>query len=89
MARRFAIQHKTSKRYLALWPSLGHGHQETDHEADAASHGTKEKAESERVGIADFADAWEIVPVEVEMQGDTVSVAVRERKRRDAGEFRA
>ena len=88
MATRFAVQHRTTKRYLAMWPALGQGHHETVDVADAASAINDYQAEQHRADIEDFSDAWEVVPVEVEMRADTPSEALIKKRAHERGDDR-
>jgi hypothetical protein len=58
----FALQHKTSLRYLSAHPDLG-VHAEDPDEANAVVWKSVAIAELYRLGLEPYAGAWEIVPV--------------------------
>lgn len=89
MATRYAIRHVGTKAFLTIRPSLYAGVHTSLDEADACSFKTKTEATLEVLDLGEFASAYDVVPVEVPMSEDEVSVEVRERTRREAGEFRA
>ena len=68
MDTRYAIQHRTTKVFLACTPSVGGFHKESAIEAEAASWATHTRASWELVTLEDFATAWDVVPVQVEME---------------------
>ncbi len=76
---RFAIQHRTTKQYLALTPSLHVGHRETVDVDDAVSFDTRQQAEWEREDLGDFRDVYVIVPIGGADHMDTPSKAALER----------
>ena len=91
MAKRFAIQHLTSHRYLGVTPSVAFSAlQPTVEQVSAvevltleaaATYATKEEAAWERESLESFKGAWDVVPVEVEMMVDLVDTEATIRKR--------
>ena len=91
MARRFAIQHRTSHRYLGVTPSVAFSALQPTAEQvsavevltleEAATFTTKKEAAWERESLESFKGAWEVVEVEVEMQVDRVDTEATIRKR--------
>lgn len=65
MATRYAIRHIGTRSWLSVRPSLGRGLMTSASEAGAASYSTMTEAELERASLADFATAWEVVPIAV------------------------
>lgn len=66
MDTRYAVQHRTTRTFLACTPSVS-PFKETLVEADAASWPTMTQATMELLELADFAGSWDVVPVQVEM----------------------
>lgn len=61
---RFALQHRTTKRFITVAPSLG-TIQESAHEKDAKSWVLMSEAEIQRLFLEAFADCYTVVPVRV------------------------
>jgi len=86
MTVEWTIQHRTTKRYVAASPSVcaeqhTRGLPETAVASEAAHWANAQAAEQERLAIEDFADAFEVVPVEIEMFADTPSEVALTRMR--------
>ena len=62
MARRYAIQHLTSLRFISEHPAYGI-HAESPDEAEAVAWSTEAQAELERAAFEDFGSAWQVVPI--------------------------
>ena len=60
MATEYALQHRTSKRYLAADPALN-VHVETPDEPSAFTWKFMTEAELAHIGMNDFKDAWDVV----------------------------
>jgi hypothetical protein len=85
MARRYAISHRTTGRYLAVLPSLAPAEFDTVVDPKDGVHFSEEwHAEEERAGLGEFRDAWQVVPVQVEMMSDLVDSEETIRKREQA-----
>lgn len=66
MATRFACQHRTSRRFLVVRPSLGVGHHESPDVEQACTFSTMSEATMELFELGEFMSAWDAVPVQVE-----------------------
>lgn len=65
---RYALRHRTSRRWLGISPSLDqpflpNASMEVLTEGEAATHATRSAAEWERDALGSFKDAWEVVAV--------------------------
>lgn len=96
MATRFAVRHLTSGRYLGVTPSVAFSALqptagqvsavEVQTVEEAATYTTIEEGAWERESLESFKDAWEVVPVEVEMMGDSPSEATIRKREKAAWE---
>jgi hypothetical protein len=69
MATRYALQHRTTSVFISEHPMNGlHTSAEV---GDAVSWGTQREAELHLDDLDGFAEAWQVVPVDVLMQSDS------------------
>jgi len=61
---RFALQHRTTKRFITVAPSLG-TIQESADEKDAKSWVLMSEAEGQRLFLEAFADCYKVVSIRV------------------------
>lgn len=71
MALRYAIRHRSTRRFLATLPSLGRVTPGTplavDKPEDAVHFETRARALEEYAALEAFVGAWEVTPVEIAM----------------------
>ena len=61
---RFALRHRTTRRYLSSHPAFNI-FRDSPVESEAVTWSTEEEAGLYRADFGDFAEAWEVVPVDV------------------------